>query len=123
MSCETCGQPECIGRGGVSKAEKVKVVHPVPPGVMRQAEVSELPRTALSLAKLADENGWAVTATYAEGFQPVRGKEPRPVTSVAVRMAKPNARLAAIWTDGKFTSGLAPFKRYTLAQLKEEVQK
>lgn len=83
--------------------------------------MSELPPGAIRLAKLADEHGWAVTATYAEGVEGI--KAPRPCTSIAVRMAKPNARLAAVWTDGKFTSGLAPFKRYTLAQLKEEVQR
>ena len=88
---------------------------------MRPAEVSELPSGAIRLAKLADDHGWTVTATYAEG---VEGKKaPRPCTSIAVRMAKPDRRLAAVWTDGKFTSGLAPWQCYTLAQLKEEVQR
>lgn len=90
---------------------------------MRPAEVSELPRTALSLAKLADENGWDVSATHAVGVWEAKGRPPRDVTSIAVRMAKQGARVAAIWVDGKFWHALnGPFRRLNAAQVKELIR-
>lgn len=89
---------------------------------MRPAAASEMPRTAQALTVLADQHGWHVEATHAEGPWETRGKTPKTVTSIAVRMRKDGKAVAAIWIDGKFWHGLTPTRRLNAAQVKELIQ-
>ena len=96
----------------------------------RPAEPHEIPKTASSLAKLAAGNGWTVRTTYAlarvasstRGPKDEDGKYQmipveKDVRTIAVRMRR-ETRLAGIWYEGKFESGLVPYRRVSAATLR-----
>lgn len=70
----------------------------------RTAYDSEIPRTARSLAKLAEGNGWTVVITYANGWWVTsKAHKPKLIDSIAVRMFRIGSpRAVAFWHDGKF---------------------
>ena len=86
----------------------------------RPATPEEIPATARSLAKLAEANGWDVAITYARHHND-KLRPPRAVDSIAVRMWR-ETRLAGIWHDGKFASGLAPYRRFDATELRALVR-
>jgi len=99
----------------------------------RPAEPHEIPKSAKALAATATANGWDVEVTYAQSEHhiaasngrvayvtkrgttvralPPRAAYTKRVDSIAVRMWR-ETRLAGIWTDGLFETGLAPFRRF-----------
>lgn len=76
----------------------------------REATPAETHRSARALLKLARDNGWRGSATYARGPNPARrgAKEDEPrviVDSVVVRVSLDTAGFArayAVFTDGRF---------------------
>ena len=86
----------------------------------RPAEPHEIPKTAKALADVATANGWDVEVTYAR-HRNENTKPPREIDSIAVRMWR-ETRLAGIWYEGKFESGLVPSRRVSAATLKSLVQ-
>lgn len=74
--------------------------HPAPEVECRLATDAEIPRGARPIQRLAEAHGWRVVATYARGTR--RGRVPRVVDSLALRMHGPGKRYAvAVWLDGR----------------------
>lgn len=74
--------------------------HPAPEVECRLATADEIPRGARPIQRLAKAHGWTVVATYARGTR--RGRMPRIVDSLALRMGGPGKRYAvAVWLDGR----------------------
>lgn len=83
------------------------------------AEPDQIPKTAKALARAAEANGWDVEITYAR-HRNEKARPPREIDSIAVRMWR-ETRLAGIWYDGKFESGLAPFRKVSALDLRRMV--
>lgn len=71
------------------------VDHPPPECGAREAAAEEMPRPAVTLAKVARECGWEVAVTYARGT--TDSTQPRLVHSIAVRMRRGAQVAVAAW--------------------------
>ena len=95
-------------------------MHPEPIVRARPAEPTELPRTAASLVKRAEAQGWTVTATYAQGWTLESTRTvSRIASSIVVRLSFPlaAARAVAVWVDGKFDTAFVWAQWSTLEQV------
>jgi hypothetical protein len=94
--------------------------HPAPEVAARAAVSSEIPRMASALAACAREHDWSVLVTYARGTTLPTRMQPSGVVveSIAVRMQRGSEHAAAVWIGGRYTSGMTPFRSFTLTQLR-----
>lgn len=62
------------------------------------------PRTARTVRRLAEANGWTLVSTWA--YKVTRpGRPPTIVDSYALRMANGQRTMWAVWLDGKYDAG------------------
>ncbi len=108
--------------------------HPAPQVAARVARVEQVPAAAARMAEAAAANGWEVSVTFARGTDMTAAGEvamrtideivpeqytptgrpkvtkvpvgPRVVDSIAVRCARDDRVLVAIWHDGRFCTAL-----------------
>lgn len=78
-----------------AKPKKERIEHAPPEVTAREATAEETPKVAIDMAKLAGEEGWEVTITYARGT--TDSDNPRLTHSVAVRMKRGPQAAAAVW--------------------------
>lgn len=92
----------------------VEIVEPA-----RAAKRDEIPSSAQRLAEHARAHGWVARVTLARTVYDDESTR----TSIAVRMASARGRLVGLWVDGKFKVGLSASRRYTLGELRAEIEK
>lgn len=92
---------------------------------MREAAEAEIPRGARPVAKLAEANGWSVTAMYARGTTMDRyGRPGKLVDSLSLRMDRGEIYIAALWVDARFKlSWRCPPKEFPVAGNTGELRK
>lgn len=78
-----------------AKPKRQRAAWQPPEVINRPATEEETPKPAADLAKLARENGWDVTVTYARGT--TDSDSPKLVHSIAVRMQRGVQRAVAVW--------------------------